>query len=325
MVCLVSCAVHFYTYNYNVIVLLAKSFMGGVVFVNSLRNSVSLFLLLIVALGYGVVKPSLGTDMRICIGLAVAVFISVVIFNVGILVESVRDSFFLSLLCIFPLALTLSFTITRIMNALKATLVHLEARRQTYKITMYKRLRLVLAVVVSFGAISLLTSVGITGSASRDLVAWKATYMTSYWFFRGKITLYYLLSLLIVSDGWMNIIYFCGFISIILLWRPTSNNARYGLEELPEHADGGAYDLEMTTGYDSGQEMKRRNPANNNTQQSQKRNDVVFELDTENESPDELMGNNNHSAIKNAVVSDSDGGGDMSLSPTSTNGGQKLQ
>lgn len=44
-------------------------------------------------------------------------------------------------------------------------------------------------------------------------------------------------------DGWLNILYFVVFLVIVILWRPTDNNARYGLEQLSQDEDE-AMDLE---------------------------------------------------------------------------------
>jgi hypothetical protein len=37
-----------------------------------------------------------------------------------------------------------------------------------------------------------------------------------------------------ILDGWLNVIYFFVFAAIALLWRPTSNNERYGLQQLTD-------------------------------------------------------------------------------------------
>jgi hypothetical protein len=71
----------------------------------------------------------------------------------------------------------------------------------------------------------------------------------------------------------MNLLYLVCFCIIAFYWRPTSNNARYGLEELPdgEHA----YDLEMAvTGETHGQDMHARRAYADGTTD----NPVVFEL-----------------------------------------------
>jgi hypothetical protein len=107
----------------------------------------------------------------------------------------------------------------------------------------------------------------------------------------------------------MSLLYLCAFLSIIVLWRPTANNARYGLEELPENAEQ-AYDLEMTPGFEAdGQDIKRRTAASPDSESGHlhsptgrapqsatsprqpplKTGEVVFEL-SDNESPDDLIG-----------------------------------
>lgn len=56
---------------------------GLTVVVNAFRVSASIFVVLIVAMGYGVVRPTLGTDMRKCIGISVALFISLSVYNLS--------------------------------------------------------------------------------------------------------------------------------------------------------------------------------------------------------------------------------------------------
>lgn len=63
--------------------MLSKVLMVIVAILNAGRNSFSFFLLLIVCLGYGVVKPSLGKTMFIVRGLAVAHFVFGVIYAVA--------------------------------------------------------------------------------------------------------------------------------------------------------------------------------------------------------------------------------------------------
>lgn len=46
----------------------------------------------------------------------------------------------------------------------------------------------------------------------------------------------------------MNIIYFIVFSAIVLLWRPTDNNERYGLQQLGEIDDGLDMELEIMEG-----------------------------------------------------------------------------
>lgn len=45
-------------------------------------------------------------------------------------------------------------------------------------------------------------------------------------------------------DGWLNILYFFVFVSILWLWRPTRNNERYGLQQLQSDEYEDAVDLQ---------------------------------------------------------------------------------
>ena len=74
----------FYDYqNRHGVNALARVFMVLVAILNAWRNSFSFFLLLIVCMGYGVVKPSLGKTMLYVRGLAVAHFIFGVIYAIA--------------------------------------------------------------------------------------------------------------------------------------------------------------------------------------------------------------------------------------------------
>lgn len=109
----------------------------------------------------------------------------------------------------------------------KATIELLKAKRQTHKTAMYQRLLTILTVTGV--TVFLFMLANMIAFPAQQSVAWDAQYWQVYWFLR---------------DGWMNIVYLIAFTAIIVLWRPTTNNARYGLEELPDnHLD--AFDLEM--------------------------------------------------------------------------------
>ena len=75
--------------NYNKVGAPSKVLLFLVTLLNAGRNAVSFFLLLIVSLGYSVVKPSLGPTMKKCILLAFAHFIF------GFLYTMVRSSLFI--------------------------------------------------------------------------------------------------------------------------------------------------------------------------------------------------------------------------------------
>jgi hypothetical protein len=177
-----------YYEHYNLNESRSKFLLGVCIILNAARVALSFFLVLIVSLGYGVVKPTLGSEMRKCQIMGAAVFICMTVFNVGLNSPAAQESPILALICTVPLSLSLSYINVRIINALKATIMHLELRRQTYKVSMYKWLRGILIVFFGVGLIMLVVSVSIKTGQYQDLFPWIITYMTSYWFFQGKYT-----------------------------------------------------------------------------------------------------------------------------------------
>ncbi|KAL1936295.1 hypothetical protein VTP01DRAFT_429 [Rhizomucor pusillus] len=197
-----------------------------VALLNAGRNSISFFMLLIVCMGYSVVKPSLGSAMKRCIFLACTHFFFGVIYSLGVMLLSPETAGFLVLLVIFPLALTMSAFYIWIFNSLQITLDTLELRKQHVKATMYRRLhRLLIFSVIMVVVIFILNMFAFSG---RNEVDWAAKSWKWRW---------------VMLDGLLNALYFIVFLVIVILWRPTSNNQRYGLEQISQDEEE-AFDLE---------------------------------------------------------------------------------
>ena len=107
---------------------------------NAARNSFSFFLLLIVTMGYGVVRPSLGKTMTYVRILAIIHFVFGVIYGIASLSITPESAGPLVLLVIVPLAATLTAFYVWTLNSLSATLRDLLKRKQSVKALMYKRL-----------------------------------------------------------------------------------------------------------------------------------------------------------------------------------------
>ncbi|KAJ3107465.1 hypothetical protein HDU97_004061 [Phlyctochytrium planicorne] len=185
-----------------------------VVVLNAARNSISFFMLLIVSLGYGVVKPTLGPTMSKCLFLTYVHFVFGVLYASGaMLVTEVTP--ILALIFALPLSMAMTTFYIFILQGLTDTVNTLEVKRQTVKLQMYKRLQSILI----FSALSLLVffAFNIYYFSKRDDRAW----IPVHWKYRW-----------LLLDGWLNTLYLVVFVSIALLWRPTSNNQRYGLDQL---------------------------------------------------------------------------------------------
>lgn len=194
---------------------IAKVMMIIVAVLNAGRNSFSFFLLLIVCMGYGVVKPSLGKTMIYVRSLAVVHFIFGVIYAVASLAIITPDNAGpLLLLVILPLAGTLTAFYVWTLNSLNLTMKDLLERKQSVKAMMYKKLWwCILASIMVIFAFFFLNSFTFAGRSDPDFVPdhWKTR-----WF---------------ILDGWLNLVYFVDITYVAYLWRPTANNRRFAMSD----------------------------------------------------------------------------------------------
>jgi hypothetical protein len=181
---------------------------------NAGRNSFSFFLLLIVCMGYGVVKPSLGRTMVYVRILAATHFVFGVIYAIASLSITPDNTGPIILLVILPLAGSLTAFYVWTLNSLNGTMKSLIERKQKVKAMMYKKLWWCLlgSIVVIFGFF-FLNSFAFAGRNEENFAPdhWK-----SRWF---------------VLDGWLNIVYLINISYVAYLWRPTANNRRFAMSD----------------------------------------------------------------------------------------------
>ncbi|KAJ2384042.1 hypothetical protein GGI23_007018 [Coemansia sp. RSA 2559] len=184
------------------------------------RNSLSFFMLLVVSLGWGVVRPSLGKTMIRCILLAIVHFSAGCLYSAGILFRDPQESGPLGLVYVIPLSLSMTLFYAWILSAIINTTHLLIERQQSYKLAMYNNLwRLLLVCLVLLIAFSVLNILHTLFYSHISIAArsWKWL-----WFW---------------TDGWLNFEYFAALCVILYWWRPTSQNYRYSLEELAGDED----------------------------------------------------------------------------------------
>lgn len=200
--------------NYHGNNALAKAMMVIVAVLNAGRNSFSFFLLLIVCMGYGVVKPTLGKTMIYVRFLAIAHFVFGVIYAVASLTITPENAGLIVLLVILPLAGTLTAFYVWTLNSLNFTMKDLLERKQNVKAMMYKKLWwcILASIIVIFGFF-FLNSFTFAGRNDPDFVPdhWKTR-----WF---------------ILDGWLNLVYFVDMTYVAYLWRPTANNRRFAMSD----------------------------------------------------------------------------------------------
>ncbi|KKA27368.1 hypothetical protein TD95_004927 [Thielaviopsis punctulata] len=217
----------FYDYlNRNGRNLGANIFMVVVGILNAARNSFSFFLLLIVCMGYGVVKPTLGKAMIYARWLAVAHFAFGLLYAItGLYITPEGAGPFL-LFIVMPLAGTLTAFYVWTLNSLNATLKDLRERKQHAKEAMYRKLWwcILLSIFVTFGFF-FFNSLSFANVSDPDYVPfhWKTR-----WF---------------VLDGWLNLVYFADVAWIAYVWRPTANNRRFAMSDELAQDDDGTFEI----------------------------------------------------------------------------------
>lgn len=196
----------------------AKALLIVVSILSAGRNSFSFFLLLIVCMGYGVVKHTLGKTMVLVRGLAIAHFVFGIIYAIASLVVTPESAGPLVLLVVLPLAATLTSFYIWTLNSLGATMKDLMQRKQTVKAAMYRRLwwAILLSIIVTF-AFFFINSWTFAGVSQEDFVP---KHWGSRWF---------------ILDGWLNLIYLADVAFVAWVWRPTANNRRFAMSDEVSH------------------------------------------------------------------------------------------
>jgi hypothetical protein len=204
----------------------SRVLLGVVACLNAARNSFSFFLLLIVCMGYGVVKPTLGRTMIWVRWLAIAHFVFGLIYAITSLVISPDTAGPLVLLIVMPLAGTLTAFYVWTLNSLNFTLKDLRERKQHAKEAMYKKLWwcILLSIFTIFGFF-FFNSFTFASAADPDYVPF---HWQSRWF---------------ILDGWLNLVYFADVAFIAYVWRPTANNRRFAMSDEIAQDDDGTFEI----------------------------------------------------------------------------------
>jgi len=192
----------------------AKVLLVVVSILSAFRNSFSFFLLLIVCMGYGVVKLSLGKTMIYVRWLAITHFVFGVIYSIASLSVTPENAGPLVLLVVLPLAATLTAFYVWTLNSLNFTLRDLVQRKQTVKASMYKKLWwCILTSIIVIFAFFFVNSWTFAGQSDEDFVP---NHWSTRWF---------------ILDGWLNLIYFADVAFVAYVWRPTANNRRFAMSD----------------------------------------------------------------------------------------------
>jgi hypothetical protein len=208
----------------------ARSLLVFESLLDSGRNSASFFLMLIVAMGYGVVRPSLDPRIMIRVKALTAVhLICGCLYSVGIVLLTIEAGGTWVFLFIFPLAFTLTGFMMWTLTSLKATMEYLQSRKQTFKLSFFRKLhRILLGSVAVIFAFFVVSSIAFSQSGGEN-------FPSQTWRWR-----WFLL------DGWTSILYLAVFSSVAWIWRPTGQNLRLSMsDEVATGDDPDGNDMEM--------------------------------------------------------------------------------
>mmetsp|Transcript_25349 Transcript_25349/g.81712 ORF Transcript_25349/g.81712 Transcript_25349/m.81712 type:complete len:302 (-) Transcript_25349:55-960(-) len=181
------------------------------------KRTLSRAVVLMVALGYGISKPSLGSDFFKILGLSFVYIIAMVwseLIQAFVRQDSIPASEFLLLFVIANLDVLFYFWIFR---AIVTTSLVLERQRQHVKMQMYGYFRnvMIASVVASVVWALYYTYSAASGSLDRD---WEGQW---------------------VFDAFWETLYLVILVAIMILWRPSENSLRYAyMQQLPTSEAG---------------------------------------------------------------------------------------
>ncbi|XP_040905586.1 transmembrane protein 87A isoform X2 [Toxotes jaculatrix] len=181
--------------------------------VSALKRTLARLLVIIVSLGYGIVKPRLGTVMHRVVGLGILYFAFASIEGV-LRITGAKDSD-LALLANIPLALLDSSLCWWIFVSLAQTIKTLKLRRNPVKLSLYRHFTntLIFAVIASI--------IFMGWTAKKFRLADCQSDWIELW----------------VEDAFWRFLFSIILLVIMFLWRPSANNQRYAFTPLIDDSD----------------------------------------------------------------------------------------
>ncbi|XP_058879780.1 transmembrane protein 87A-like isoform X3 [Acipenser ruthenus] len=181
--------------------------------ISALKRTLARLLVIIVSLGYGIVKPRLGTVMHRVVGLGVLYFLFAAI--EGILRITGAKYSDLALLASIPLALLDSGLCWWIFVSLAQTIKTLKLRRNPVKLSLYRHFTntLIFAIIASI--------IFMIWTTKKFRLAECQSDWMELW----------------VEDAFWRFLFSVILLVIMFLWRPSANNQRYAFTPLIDDSD----------------------------------------------------------------------------------------
>lgn len=191
---------------------------GAVLFaewVSCAKRTLARMLVVIVSLGFGIVKPRLGSTLHRIVGVGVLYFFLAAMEAYLRVVPSKRNVNRDLLVAAVPLALLDSAICWWIFSALVNTTRTLRLRRNETKLALYRHFTNTLIFAVVASVIFMLYCIKVHQMAA-CLTVWKDMWL---------------------QDAYWHILFSALLLVIMILWRPTNNNQRYAFAPLLDTAD----------------------------------------------------------------------------------------
>eukprot|EP00908_Phaeocystis_cordata_P015802 Transcript_26992.p1 GENE.Transcript_26992~~Transcript_26992.p1 ORF type:complete len:504 (-),score=210.75 Transcript_26992:59-1474(-) len=195
------------------------------VLLSTVKKTVSRLLVLVVCLGYGVVRPTLGNVAYKVMGLGlVYVFFNALLDVASNVSQLSQLSVSARLLLILPMALLDAFFYWWLFSGLTRTLQQLSSRRQSAKLLLYRRFSHVLLAAVVVSALWVCWQMAVIVSDSLD-ERWDKLW---------------------VFDAFWHVLYLAVLLAICYLWSPSKNNLQYAyMDELGQEAEDDEEEVDM--------------------------------------------------------------------------------
>ncbi|EEB15081.1 ptm1, putative [Pediculus humanus corporis] len=194
--------------NYKSVVLFAE-------WVSCAKRTLARMLVIIVSLGFGIVKPRLGSMLHRLMGVGACYFILAVVEGYIRVMRPKNDSSNQLLIASIPLAVLDSAICWWIFTALIQTTRTLRLRRNLVKLSLYRHFTNTLVFSVLASIIFMLYSIKVHRLAI-CLTDWK-----NLW----------------IDEAFWHILFSVLLLVIMILWRPTNNNQRYAFTPLLDAAE----------------------------------------------------------------------------------------
>ncbi|ODQ81198.1 hypothetical protein BABINDRAFT_34204 [Babjeviella inositovora NRRL Y-12698] len=223
-------------------------YMFFIAILNSVKISFSLFLLLLISLGYGVVYPKLSKKVMLrCKILAGLTFITTAVYVAPDYIVNPDSKSLAAFFVVVPAAVTFAVFYVTILTSMRTTTTFLREQRQVIKLHMYQTLFNVIfaSMIVIFLGMFASTFVYF-GYSSVDTIEshWKSRFF--------------------IFSFWPSIAYFFVFTSVAFIWRPTADSYMLAVSsQLPTSADqANEFDLDDLSLMSDGEEDQRNTRRN---------------------------------------------------------------